>query len=294
MLLETAIGDAYGAAFEFGDPYFARCCNQVSGYMTRSRRGRYTDDTQMSIAIAEVMVEGLAWTKENLADRFVQAFKRDPRLGYARGFQAFLAGVRNGREFLDKILPHSDRSGSAMRAGAIGVLPSLPEVMERSAVQASLTHDTVDGVAAAQAASLMTHYFVYDLGDKADLGGFLEAYVPGDWSRPWAGYVDIKGRDCVHAAVTAVMRHDCLTAVLWQCVAFGGDVDTVAAIAMGPASCSRQVEQDLPQRLIDDLENETYGRDYLIELDRKLLGLISSKGVADEDQLRKRPSDHSA
>ncbi|BAY79371.1 ADP-ribosylation/crystallin J1 (plasmid) [Nostoc linckia NIES-25] len=41
--------------------------------------GNYTDDTQMSIAIAEVIVAQAPWTAEVLAQSFVTAFKRDPR-----------------------------------------------------------------------------------------------------------------------------------------------------------------------------------------------------------------------
>ena len=51
---------------------------------------------------------------------------------------------------------------------------------------------------------------------------------------------------------------------------FGGDVDTTAAIAMSAASCSSEIKQDLPANLINGLENGQYGRDYLIELDRRL------------------------
>ena len=45
-------------------------------------------------------------------------------------------------------------------------------------------------------------------------------------------------------------------------------------IALGAASCSPDVAHDLPQYLIDGLENVNYGRDYLVELDGRLTGLI--------------------
>jgi len=41
----------------------------------------------MSIAIAEALVSGDPWTPENLADRFVAVFKRNPRNGYSHHFQ---------------------------------------------------------------------------------------------------------------------------------------------------------------------------------------------------------------
>jgi hypothetical protein len=40
---------------------------------------------------------------------------------------------------------------------------------------------------------------------------------------------------------------------------------------MGPASFCKEIKQDIPQCLIDGLENGTYGKDYIIELDKQLL-----------------------
>ncbi|MEH2331083.1 ADP-ribosylglycohydrolase family protein [Nostoc sp.] len=58
MLLELAIADAYGAAFEYAEETIAN--NDLSRYVEHPRfrlhPGSYTDDTQMSIAIAEVIV----------------------------------------------------------------------------------------------------------------------------------------------------------------------------------------------------------------------------------------------
>jgi hypothetical protein len=48
-------------------------------------------------------------------------------------------------------------------------------------------------------------------------------------------------------------------------------VDTVAAVALGAASCSDEIEQDLPAHLIAGLENGPYGRDFLKDLDARLL-----------------------
>jgi hypothetical protein len=71
--------------------------------------------------------------------------------------------------------------------------------------------------------------------------------------------------------MTALIQHDRASYVLRACIAYGGDVDTVAAIAMGPASCCEEIEQDLPPQLVEGLENGRYGREYLAELDEKLL-----------------------
>jgi ADP-ribosyl-[dinitrogen reductase] hydrolase len=191
MLVELAVGDAYGAGFEYVSPALVRAHNDLSGYRTHPRHaipaGNYTDDTQMSLAIAEALVEGADWTPLTLASRFVEVYRRDPREGYASRFHDFLERVTSGEQFLAGIRPASDKSGAAMRACPVGVLPDLAEVLARTRVQAAITHDTPDGIAAACAAALMPHYFLYRLGPRADLGRFLADHVPGDWATSWSG-----------------------------------------------------------------------------------------------------------
>lgn len=274
MILELAIGDAYGAGFEYVDETVVRNFNNLSEYRKHQKynigNGRYTDDTQMSLAIAELLVEGAEWTTLNIANKFVEVFKRDPREGYAGRFYQFLQEVKTGEEFLQRIHPESDKSGAAMRATPIGFLPDIEQVINYATIQAKLTHDTPLGINAAVASALMSHYFIYSLGKKENLGSFLESHVEGDWNQPWVGKVGDKGYMDVRAAVTAINKENSLSGILKRSIDFTGDVDTVATIALGAAANSREIKQDLPENLVRDLENGTYGRDYLIELDRKL------------------------
>lgn len=112
--------------------------------------------------------------------------------------------------------------------------------------------------------------FVRDLIIESVLGG--EVYR---WSEPWSLPVGGQGWQSVAAAITAVTECSTLTEVLKRCVAFTGDVDTVAAIAMAAASHAPEVRNDLDEHphLLAGLENGAYGRDYLEDLDRKLLAL---------------------
>jgi len=208
MLVELAIGDAYAAAFEFVDWALTRD-HRLGDYARHPRHerepGRYTDDTQMSIAVAELIVSGAPFTRENLADAFVQAFQRDRRGGYARGFYEFLNGVEDGADFLARIRPSSDKNGGAMRAVPVGVFASVAEVIDRSALQARLTHDTTEGATAAVAVSLMAHFFLYRLGARHELPAFLSSHAPGPpWAEPWFGEVDVKGYSAVRASLRLV------------------------------------------------------------------------------------------
>jgi ADP-ribosyl-[dinitrogen reductase] hydrolase len=279
MLLALAVGDAYGAGFEYAEPAFVEQYNNLSAYRQHPKHqilpGCYTDDTQMSLAIAETIVANEPWTKEVLARKFVEVFKRDSREGYAGKFYDFLVRVQDGQQFLEEITWTSDKSGAAMRAAPIGVFPTIEKVIEATTIQAAITHNTPDGINAACAAALMAHYFIYNLGEKSQLGTFLDTHIPGYlWSHPWEGKVKSKGWMSVKAAITAVMRNDSISAILKDCVDFTGDVDTVATIALAAAACSSEVTQDLPQHLIETLENKTYGRDYLINLDQQLMSCV--------------------
>ncbi len=281
MLIEAAIGDAYGAGFEYADPGFVEKYNDIGkGYIQHSwhhdlKPGCYTDDTQMSLGIAELLISEKPWTPENLAQKFVEVFHRDKRPGYAKGYDGFIREIRDGSQFLRGIRSHSEKNGAAMRSAPIGVLPTIAEVIEKSSIQARITHDTEIGTNAAIAVSLMTHYFLNSLGRKEDLGAFLEENVPGEWSLPWTGNVGPLAFQAVRAAITAIRNSDSLSSLLKACIAFSGDVDTVATIALAAGSCCGEIRSDLPAILYDNLENGTFGRDYLSATDRALLALHS-------------------
>jgi ADP-ribosylglycohydrolase len=290
LLLELAIGDAYGAGFEYVDREMIRQHNNLSCYVKHPRHniqpGSYTDDTQMSLAIAETMVSGEPWKPPVLAHKFVEVFQRDPREGYATGFYHFLLHVRDGEQFLRNIRPTSEKSGAAMRAAPIGIYPTPSLVIERCTIQAVLTHNTPNGINAAVAAALMTHYFLYNLGPKKELGIFLEEHVRGHWATPWTGKVKSQGWMSVQAAVTALLRSDTMRELLKTCIQFSGDVDTVAAIALAAGSCSTEIAQDLPVHLIDALENGQYGRGYIRLLDTQLMAFFRAINSTDKRENR--------
>jgi hypothetical protein len=126
---------------------------------------------------------------------------------------------------------------------------------------------------AAMAASLLTHYCFYNLGPKKEVGQFIQEFVAGPWSAPYIGKVEAKGWMSVRAAITAVVDGNSMTDVLKRSIAFTGDVDTVASIALAAASHCDEIKKDLTPALIDGLENGPFGRDYIIDLDRQLLEL---------------------
>ena len=275
LLLAVGIGDAYGSGFEFAPPEEVIRHNDGRKYHPRpstgTRPGRYTDDTQMSLAIAEALISGESWTPKNLANRFVTVYHRDPRPGYARGFESVLKRCKNGDDLLRLLKPDSDRNGAAMRSIPLGVLPTVAKVREFARIQARITHDTPGGIAPSQAAALMAHFGLRQRGRLVALPRFLSAKVPGHpWRTPWSGPVPLHGVSTVCAALTALVRNRSLTALLTDCIAFTGDTDSVAAIALGAACCYPEYRRDLNPALLHELEKRRYGYDYLLEISRKL------------------------
>jgi ADP-ribosylglycohydrolase len=285
LLTFTAIGDAYGVCFEYAPREIIRTRNNLVGYFSHHKYqtggGRYSDDTQMSIAVAEALLKrGDAASAHDFTASFLTAFQRDPREGYAGRFHQFLLTVTDADDFLARIRNDSDKSGGAMRAGACGLLGDVEVVKSVAARQAAVTHDTPDGIAAAQAAALMVHYLLHRLGPRRELPYFLDTHVCGyDWSGTHKGSVGAKGCDSVRAAITALVRNQSVADLLVDCVNFGGDVDTVAAIAMAAAACADDIVRNIPESLWSGLENGRYGRDRLIELDRDLQDFARRQGA---------------
>jgi ADP-ribosyl-[dinitrogen reductase] hydrolase len=282
LLLAIAVGDAYGAGFEFEPADIVARENNGRRYRQNAGNGalpgRYTDDTQMSLAIAELLVAKVAWTPENIADAFVRTYRRDVRPGYARGFESVLKQCETGADLLRLIKPNSDRNGAAMRAVPLGVLPTIREVREKAKIQAKITHDTPGGIASAQAVALTAHYGLYQVGKLADLPRFLEKQLPGyHWQEPWQGSVPLHGIGTARAAVTALVTHSRLSDLLKACVAYTGDTDSAAAIAVGCAVCFPVYTQNIPSALLRDLENGSYGRNYLRKVSKKLEALKISR-----------------
>jgi len=121
ILVEGAVADAYGCCFEGLDREFINKYNNFKYLTIRNipslvPAGCYTDDTQMTIALAELMLEEENWVKENIADKFVSCFQRDKRRGYTTAFLNILLNSNDGKEMISKIHGNSEKSGGAMRS----------------------------------------------------------------------------------------------------------------------------------------------------------------------------------
>jgi len=158
-----------------------------------------------------------------------------------------------------------------MRSAPLGLFPTIQEVVEKTSIQASITHNTNAGIISALAVALSTHYFTYDLGSKKDLPEFLSAYIPEDWGKIWKGKISVLALDCTKGAISSVIDSDSLNDLLIRCVNYTGDTDTVSCIAFGIACNCSEIKNNLHPDLVKNLENNKYGKDYLKKIDNALI-----------------------
>lgn len=273
MLLRIAQADACAAAVEYVkrpqyDALYAETLKfeayQQHPTHSKLRPGMYTDDTQMSIAVAETLLEhNVGVNTRHFSDAFFNVFKRDPRDGYSRGFQAILEQATSADHMRQLIKPDSNKNGAAMRSVPVGVFKKPVDVIRIAAEQAMITHATWGGINSAISIALMSHFALYDRRDFSSMHGWC-----CNWSgaheffrEPWRGPVTKKsdtknlgiGMCTAWAVQTLLVEEKSLMDIMKRLISWGGDTDSVAAIAWGIASC-RYTHEQLPDFLERDLE----------------------------------------
>lgn len=293
LLLYIGMADAYGMAAEFVDqkahPEHLAEILKFEHYVRhpfhQERAGMYTDDTEMSCANARVLIaHPPPYQPIEFAQAWIDEFNRGGRRkGYARKFQAFLEEVRDGEDFLARIRNGSDKNGACMRAVPIGALPNVKDVLEVASLQARITHDTPPALFSARIVALMAHYTLHVANDLDGLYAFCRKHLPEEdreflfsFGLPWISPVEGKQQslavETVHAVYHIIRTNHSLPLMLEDAICFGGDTDSVAAIAWGIASTLHRAEQ-LPDFLARDLEPERphTGSGYLRELSFRLM-----------------------
>lgn len=224
MLLELGICDAY-----------------TSTQNTEIKR--YTDITQMSIALAELLVQDdRVIDSINISSKIIEAITRDPR-------------------YKDKSTCFEE-TRAIIRAIPLGYLPNITDVISHATKQAKITNTYEETTKAATIAALMAHYFIYDKGLKKDLSKFIEIYV--------SNLESSKITLAIKEAINAIEQEDSLLSIFERCIVLEEYPDFTSKIALAIASCCNEVKRDLPSTIVEKIENGKYGKSYLIKLDEKL------------------------
>lgn len=290
MLLAIATADAYAIPWEFvTNPEQHGLVNDLQSYQQHPKYGpagelvpsQYTDDTLRSIATALVVINGFKGSVSNGSvfdpSSYVKALQlvvnNDRRKGWSKRFQSFLEDNLESSpvDFLRNIKGRSASNGSIMGCLPLAFMKRVEDVRLAAIIQAITTHGPETGVEAQRMA--LSAYHLLNGGRPDTLIDFINSNIDGepefDYSRP-PGPVSMLARDTAYAVLHLLTEEEpSMAAILRAAVDLGGDTDSVAALAVGIASCSKHYAHDLPAKLVNELDNG-HGQYYLASIDRML------------------------
>ena len=240
-MLGAIIGDIVGSVYEFDNtkrtdfPFFSDRCS-------------YTDDSIMTVAVAEWLLTDNQHTHESLENimvRYAQAYEF-PMGGYGGGFAQWLfrperlVDYRTG-ELAGKRVPYNSwGNGAAMRASAVGwKFRTLEETEKVAALSASITHDHPEGIKGAQATAAAI--FLARTGKtKQEIKDYIQNRFGYDLDthtdeiRKTYGWED-SCQGTVPPAIRAFLDSTDYESSIRIAVSLGGDSDTLACITGGIA-----------------------------------------------------------
>ena len=314
-LLGSAVGDALGAPFEFRqaglwsetfpEPVMGGTGEMIGGGSFNWKPGEFTDDTQMTIAIAQSLIEHGAYVPADVFERFV-AWRRS-----AKDYGMLTGRVLLESDWADAArLAHiasngrSAANGSLMRVTAIAIAWSGADeatLIDAARAQSALTHfDAAAGWGAAIAAAMIQRAIHgddpiaaideilerVDVDERSRFSVMLDAsWTPNQPDDPSNGSV----WTCLAQAVWAVRHNATFADVMSAAIDLGGDTDTVATVA-GAIAGARASVQGIPSRWLTYLNGTvgtpdgvaSFDNASLQDLSRALVGLDAFVPTAQE------------
>ncbi len=229
-MLGAIFGDIVGSVYEFHNTH-------DYGFRLLRHSSRPTDDSYMTLAVAEALMETMGKPDDEiraaLVHRMQEAGHRHPDAGYGGMFFHWLTAA-------DPQPYGSYGNGSAMRVSPAGWLyDTLVETLHAAGLTAEVTHNHPEGIKGAQAVAAgiflartgktqeeirqyITDTFGYDLSRTLDD------------IRPGYGFYEICQKSCPEA-VTAFLEGNDYEDVIRKAITLGGDSDTIACMAGGIA-----------------------------------------------------------
>ena len=211
------IGDIAGSKYEFD-------CMKTKEFPFITEGCTYTDDTNMTVAVARALLNGCDFTRE------MQALGRQypyPQGGYGGRFSAWLHAARPEPY-------HSYGNGAAMRVSPCGLIAvTLQEALALARASAEVTHDHPEGIRGAQAAAGAV--FLAKSGkSKAEIREYIDStFYPLDRSLDEIRPVYSFNETCqktVPEAIQAFLESTSYEDAVRNAISLGGDSDTIAAI----------------------------------------------------------------
>ncbi len=245
-MIGAIIGDIVGSSHEFNSI-------KTTKFNLFDNKSRYTDDSAMTMAVAEWLLDDAEHTHKVLEDKMVKYGSLNPGAGYGGMFFGWL--------FLpEKIFKSGKRqpynsfgNGSAMRVSAVGWLfDSLEETEKVAEISASITHNHPEGIKGAQATAAAI-WLARNGKSKAEIKDCISAKYgynldrTCDEIRPNYEF-DVTCQGSVPESIIAFLESTDYESTVRLAVSLGGDSDTQACIAGGIAEA---FYKDIPQKIVD-------------------------------------------
>jgi len=291
-LLGEAVGDALGAPYE-GAPadFISKTFGPLHELLNKPIKGSicYTDDTQMMIGVAEILLAHGEIRETALAQQFAANY--DPERGYGPGTCQILQELIEGGDWqnlAETIFPGgSFGNGAAMRVAPVGLLfaHDLDRVAEQARLSALPTHRHPWGIEGARLLAMAVA--LASRGpplDRSDFYDQLERYCESDefaWQLRAAR--ELRSGDSLKFLGSSLPAHrsvvtsiacfttalDSYEQVVIKAISLGDDTDTLAAMA-GALSGAYLGCAGIPDRWTEHLEDGPQGLSYLRYLATKL------------------------
>ena len=230
-MLGAILGDMIGAPYEFDRSPKTR------EFPLFSKDSQYTDDTVMTIAVAEALMDTVGQTDDRIREALTASMqkwgRRYPHAGYGGMF----------RQWLKSSHPEpygSFGNGSAMRVSPAGWLfGTLEQTRHIARLTAEVTHNHPEGIKGAEAAASAI-YMARTGRSKEEIRGYVIREFGYDLSRtcdeirPTYYHVETC-QQTVPEAITAFLEGISFEDVIRTAVSLGGDCDTLTDIAGGMA-----------------------------------------------------------
>ena len=200
----------------------------------------YTDDTEMAIAIAQLLARRGRIVQDELAQMFAARFAANPERGYGGVTYASLSRISAGHDWRGVVTqPYGGKgslgNGAAMRVGPLGAYfaDDLPRLVEEATLSAAVTHAHPEGQAGAVAVALAAAIAATRAGaDRTSLREVADNVTPGQVHalvQCAADLGDISPRQAGAVLGTGlrISAHDTVPYALW--CAFGNLRDYRAA-----------------------------------------------------------------
>ncbi len=244
------LGDIIGSPYEFdrGD--------KTKKFPLFSRHSTFTDDTVMTIAVAEAFLDAkgmtdMAWIRRRLVESLHKYGRLFPDAGYGGRFGMWL--------FLNGTEPYgSYGNGSAMRVSVVAWLyDDLETVRKMARLSADVTHNHPEGIKGAEATA--SAIFLARTGStKSQIKEYIEKNFCYDLSRTCddirPDYRHVEScQETVPEAITAFLEGESFEDVIRTAVSLGGDCDTLTAIAGSIAEAFYGIPENLKQECYNRL-----------------------------------------